>query len=71
MIKKIPMIIILIMTVLLVSSCYAASVTNLIYDGVSHDYNVRDITLMLDNDKFTPSEGQMPPIILDNRTLVP
>ncbi len=71
MIKKIPMIIILLFISLLVSSCYAASVTNLIYDGVPHEYNVRDITLMLNNDKFTPSEGQMPPIILDNRTLVP
>ena len=62
---------ILVLLFLLCSFCYAANLTSITYDGVAHEYNVRDITLMLNNDKFEPKEGQMPPIILDNRTLVP
>ena len=64
----------LLLTIILInclSACYAGSITKLTYDGQEHDYDVKDITLMLNNDEFKPSEGQMPPIILDNRTLVP
>ena len=69
--KKFTANLILVFIFLLCSFCYAANLTSITYDGVAHDYNVRDITLMLNNDKFEPKEGQMPPIILDNRTLVP
>ena len=51
------------------SNCFALD--KITYDGNVHDYKVRDITLMLNNDKFEPKEGQMPPIILNDRTLVP
>ncbi len=68
--KKIVFLIVLIF-IHIFSFVYADSVDKLIYDGIEHDYNVRDITLMLNNDKFEPKEGQMPPIILEDRTLVP
>ncbi len=69
--RKIVSIILIILLINCLSACYAGSITKLTYDGIEHDYDVKDITLMLNNDKFTPSKDQMPPIILDNRTLVP
>ena len=57
--------------ILLFSYTYAASLTSIRYDGAEHLYDVKEITLMLNDDKFEPSANQMPPIILENRTLVP
>ncbi len=70
MLRKIGFILILI-HILILSSAFAGSLTSIIYDGETHPYTARDVTLMLNNDKFEPSEGQMPPILLNNRTLVP
>ena len=69
--KKFIFCILILQIFLLFNICYAGSITKLEYDGATHDYNVRDITLMLNNRKFEAKEGQMPPIILNNRTLVP
>lgn len=55
-----------------VCSCVLATNNmNLEYDGKIHAYNGPDVTLFLNGEIFTPSEGQMPPIIIDDRTLVP
>ena len=70
-IKKLLIIFLIIQVCFIFNICYASSINKLEYDGKVHDYNVRDITLMLNNDKFEPKEGQMPPIILNDRTLVP
>lgn len=53
------------------SSVLATSSMNLEYDGESHLYNGPNVTLVLNGEIFTPSDGQMPPIIIDERTLVP
>ena len=44
---------------------------NIEYDGESHIYEGPEVNLILNGEIFTPSEGQMPPIIIENRTLVP
>ena len=69
MVKKI--LIFILINILIISFSYAKALTSITYDNAIHDYDVRDITLMLNNDKFEPSQGQMPPIILNDRTLVP
>lgn len=43
----------------------------LFYDGEYRAYTGPDVTLILNGEKFVPSEGQIPPIIIENRTLVP
>ena len=44
---------------------------DLVYDGVNHVYEGPDVTLIINNKKFIPTEGLLPPLILDDRTLVP
>ena len=56
---------------MIILNCSIVYGLTLTYDGVEHEYNAKDVTLMLNNDKFEPQEGQMPPIILNDRTLVP
>ncbi|MBR4111116.1 MAG: N-acetylmuramoyl-L-alanine amidase [Clostridia bacterium] len=41
------------------------------YDGALREYTGPQVTLLLNDIKFEVSEGLMPPIILENRTLVP
>ncbi len=48
-----------------------ASDMNLEYDGESHIYEGPNVNLILDGEKFVVEEGLMPPIIFENRTLVP
>ena len=60
-----------ILLILIMSTAFAGSITSIRYDGTDHKYTARDVTLVLNGDLFTPKEGQMPPIILNSRTLVP
>ena len=71
MFKKIIYLIIFLLCISYTVSFAATNLTKITYDGTEHVYDVRDVTLMLNNDKFEPKEGQMPPIILNERTLVP
>lgn len=48
-----------------------ASNMNLEYDGEKHIYNGPDVKLILNGETFVPSQGQMPPVIIGDRTLVP
>lgn len=48
-----------------------ATTLELQYDGKTYDYPGPDVNLVLNGEKFVPTEGQMPPIIIDSRTLVP
>jgi len=57
--------------ILIFSTAYAANIDILHYDGSEHKYTGPDVTLNLNGDDFKVSEGLMPPIILENRTLVP
>lgn len=50
------------------SSAYALDLT---YGGQTRPYTGPDVSLILNDEKFVPSENQMPPIIFENRTLVP
>lgn len=43
----------------------------LIIDGFITQYNGTPVSLVLNGDKFVPTEGLMDPIVLDNRVLVP
>ncbi len=60
--------IIALFSVVLGSSCFALDLT---YGGQTRPYTGPDVTLMLNEEKFVPTAEQMPPIILENRTLVP
>jgi N-acetylmuramoyl-L-alanine amidase len=60
-----------IMLQILFLNCISNAMEQIYYDGSYHDYKAREVTLMLNGDKFVPSSEQMPPIILNNRTLVP
>jgi N-acetylmuramoyl-L-alanine amidase len=55
---------------ILCSSSLAKEIT-LTYDGASHIYTGPSITLKLNGNTFAPDEKLMPPVIIDNRTLVP
>lgn len=48
-----------------------ASTMELQYDGETHLYEGPNVNLILNGEPFIPSEGQMPPIIIQDRTLVP
>lgn len=50
--------------------CSFASM-EIFYDGEAREYTGPEVTLLLNDKKFEPTEGQMPPIIIDSRTLVP
>ena len=68
--KKILLsIFILILTVF--SVVYATKIDTINYDGADHKYIGPEVTLNLNGSKFEVTEGLMPPIILDDRTLVP
>lgn len=68
--KKILLsIFILILTIF--SVVYATKIDTINYDGADHKYTGPEVTLNLNGDKFEVTEGLMPPIILDDRTLVP
>lgn len=43
----------------------------LYYDGAMHEYTGPEITLFINTMKFEVTEGLMPPVIINNRTLVP
>lgn len=64
---------IIFMLILIALSCSViyASDMNLEYDGEVHRYEGPNVNLILNGEKFLPAEGQMPPIIFENRTLVP
>lgn len=49
----------------------AAKIETLRYDGVDHKYTGPEISLVLNGENFEIQENLMPPIVLDNRTLVP
>ena len=53
------------------SVVYATKIDVLRYDGADHKYTGPEVILNLNGNEFEVSEGLMPPIILDNRTLVP
>lgn len=53
------------------STAYAAKIDVLHYDGADYKYTGPEVTLNLNGDEFKVTEGLMPPIILENRTLVP
>ena len=68
---KSKFIFICLLLMLIMSTAYAGSITTIRYDGADHKYTARDVSLVLNGDEFVPKEGQMPPIILNSRTLVP
>lgn len=53
---------------LISANVYAFDLT---IDGVTTPYEGPELTLVLNGEKFVPSEGQMPPVIVEDRTLVP
>ena len=59
---------ILCLAILFASVAYAFPIT---IDGVTSEYSGPEVKLMLNNNLFTPSQDQMPPVIIDDRTLVP
>lgn len=70
--KRTFIILALVMTLFLHNINFKVSGNNLIkleYDGKIHNYNLKPITIMLGNDII--KTGDMPAILLDNRTLVP
>ena len=50
---------------------YATKIDTIKIDGVDHKYTGPEVTLNLNGETFEVSEGLMPPIILEDRTLVP
>lgn len=65
----------LILIILIVFSMYStiiyASNIELEYDGKVHIYTTKEVTLIIKGKKFIPTEELMPPIIYQDRTLVP
>ncbi len=66
--KKLLIVFALITSILLASFSMAFQIE---YNGKTEEYTGSTITLVLNGNTFTPSEGQMPPIIIESRTLVP
>ncbi len=66
---KLNIIFSIIITILVISSKTLAM--DITMDGVTTTYNGPQITLVLNDTTFTPSQNQMPPLIINNRTLVP
>ena len=56
---------------LIFSVVQAVNIDRIHYDGVDHKYTGPAVTLKLNGDEFEVPEGLMPPIILEDRTLVP
>ena len=59
---------VLAIALIIASSSFAMDIT---MDGVTTYYSGPQIKLVLNDNVFTPSQNQMPPIIINNRTLVP
>ena len=53
----------------ILTSCVFA--LELTYDGETREYTGPNVSLVINENNFTPSEGQMPSVIIDDRTLVP
>lgn len=67
--KKIFWLLVVIILVMLPICSYAGM--EIYYDGATHEYTGPNVTLILNDIEFEVTEGLMPPIIIDNRTLVP
>lgn len=65
--KKIKYILIYFIIFIFYTNIVFASM-KLVYDGVEHNYTAEDITLIVKGDVITPP---VPPVIIDERTLVP
>lgn len=61
----------LVMLILIMFPMCSVEAIEISYDGVSREYTGPEVTLLLNDIKFEPTEGLMPPIIIDDRTLVP
>lgn len=69
LLKKIFWLLVVIMLIMLPICSYAGM--EIYYDGATHEYTGPNVTLILNDIKFEVTEGLMPPIIIENRTLVP
>jgi hypothetical protein len=61
----------IICAILIILSSINAFALDLTIDGNTTLYEGPTITLLLNGNTFVPQEGQMPPVIIENRTLVP
>ncbi len=61
----------IICAILIILSSINAFALDLTMDGNTTLYTGPTITLLLNGNTFVPQEGQMPPVIIENRTLVP
>ena len=61
----------LVMLILIMFPMCSFASMEIFYDGALREYTGPQVTLLLNDIKFEVSEGLMPPIILENRTLVP
>ena len=61
----------LVMLILIMFPMCSFASMEIFYDGALREYTGPEVTLLLNDIKFELSEGLMPPIILENRTLVP
>ena len=69
MLKNIYLCLIMLILIMFPMCSYASM--EIFYDGALREYTGPEVTLLLNDIKFEVSEGLMPPIILENRTLVP
>ncbi len=60
----------LILSIFLIISSYALAI-NITIDGETKEYTGPSVKLVLNKEPFTIEENQMPPVIIDGRTLVP
>ncbi|MBO5179176.1 MAG: N-acetylmuramoyl-L-alanine amidase [Clostridia bacterium] len=61
----------LVMLILIMFPMCSFASMEIFYDGALREYTGPEVTLLLNDIKFEVSKGLMPPIILENRTLVP
>lgn len=61
----------LVVIILIMLPVYSYASMEIYYDGATHEYTGPNVTLILNDIIFEVTEGLMPPIIIDNRTLVP
>lgn len=66
---KVKKIMLLVLVMLLASTTSFALTIN--YDGIEREYTGPNVKLVLNDITFVPSAEQMPPIIIEDRTLVP
>lgn len=62
---------VLVVIILIMLPIYSFAAMEIYYDGALREYTGPNLTLILDDKKFEVTEGLMPPIIIENRTLVP